>query len=141
MARTIEISVRDRIAWQTNKTEYICGNGDFVVNFTFDKEWDKRETKTARFINGDEYVDVSFIGNQCPVPVIYGASTITVGVYAGNLQTTGASVKCKRSILTDKGMPMEAPAGTYKTLKLEDRVTGKEYAIYIDNGKLMMEEA
>lgn len=111
MAREIEISVRDRIAWQTNKTEYICGNKDFAVVFDFDSEWENIKAKTARFdYGGENPIDVVFDGNQCNVPRILGASRMNVGVFAGDLQTTTpATVLCKKSILCNGGVP-EAPS-------------------------------
>ena len=36
----INISVKNKIAVQTNKTEYICDNSDFIIKFNFDAEWD-----------------------------------------------------------------------------------------------------
>jgi hypothetical protein len=114
MVRTIEVSVKDRIAWQTNRIEYICGNSDFVVDFAFDDEWANADHKTARFIHGEQYTDVLFTGNQCEVPVITGAICMKVGVYAGNLRTTtAATVLCKKSILCDDGTPADPPPDVY----------------------------
>lgn len=114
MVRTIEVSVKDRIAWQTNRIEYICGNSDFVVDFAFDDEWKNADYKTARFIHGEQYTDVLFTGNQCEVPVITGAICMKVGVYAGNLRTTtAATVLCKKSILCDDGTPADPPPDVY----------------------------
>lgn len=45
----INISVQNKIAVQTNKTEYICDNSDFIIKFNFDAEWDAYDSKTARF--------------------------------------------------------------------------------------------
>lgn len=106
----IEVAVRDRIAWQTNRTEYICGNGDFFIDFVFDGEWEEAENKTARFIYGEQYTDVLFTGNQCPVPIIFNTNNVLVGVYAGNLKTTtSAEVHCNKSILCEAGTP-DVPA-------------------------------
>lgn len=117
MVRIIEISVRDRVAWQTNKMEYICGNGnngDFVVEFDFDDEWENVYHKTARFIHGEQHTDVLFTGNQCEVPVIMGVNRMEVGVYAGNLRTTTpAMVLCKKSILCKDGIPADPPPDVY----------------------------
>ena len=114
MVRTIEVSVKDRIAWQTNRIEYICGNSDFVVDFDFDDEWANADHKTARFIHGEQYTDVLFTGNQCEVPVITGAICMQVGVYAGNLRTTtAATVLCRKSILCNDGIPADPPPDVY----------------------------
>lgn len=114
MVRTIEVSVKDRIAWQTNRTEYICGNSDFVVDFAFDDEWANADHKTARFIHGAEHTDVPFTGNRCEIPKIFGVKTMEVGVFSGDLRTTtGATVLCKKSILCDDGTPADPPPDVY----------------------------
>ena len=140
MNRTIEISVKDRIAWQTNKAEYICGNGGFSVVFAFDSEGEKIERKTARFVYGEQYTDVDIVDNRCEVPKINGVSIMKVGVYADDWQTVPAVVHCKRSI-TDETATLAVPTtGAQKQIKLADRTDGKEYTLYVDGGKLMMEE-
>ena len=114
MVRTIEIAVKDRIAWQTNRIEYICGNSDYVVDFAFDGEWENADYKTARFIHGEQHTDVLFTGNQCEVPIILDVNSMEVGVYAGNLRTTtGAMVLCKKSILCNDGTPADPPPDVY----------------------------
>ena len=114
MVRTIEIAVKDRIAWQTNRIEYICGNSDYVVDFAFDDEWKNSDYKTARFIHGEQHTDVLFTGNQCEVPIITDVNSMEVGIYAGNLRTTtGAMVLCKRCILCKDGTPADPPPDVY----------------------------
>ena len=114
MSRIIEISVKDRIAWQTNRVEYICDNSDFVVDFDFDSEWEGVEPKTARFIHGEQYTDVVFMGNRCPVPVITDVTKMQVGVFAGNLQTTTpVTIICKNSILCGDGVPADPTPDVY----------------------------
>lgn len=113
MAR-IEISVQNRVAWQTNSTDYICGNGDFVIGFVFDKEWNEFETKTARFIHGGEHTDIVFTGNECKVPKIFNVKRMEVGVFAGDLYTTTpAFVHCRKSILCDSGAPADPTPDVY----------------------------
>lgn len=117
MNKAIEISVKERIAWQTNKAEYICNNKDFVINFDFDSEWEGVENKTARFIHGGEHTDVIFTGNQCTIPQIANVTRMTVGVYAGDLQTTTpATVYCKKSILCGGGVPANPAPDVYMQL-------------------------
>lgn len=131
MARAIEISVRDRIAWQTNKEEYICGNGDFAVDFVFDQEWNEAENKTARFIHGGQHTDVVFTGSRCAVPKIFGTRKMKIGVYAGDLQTTTpAEVACKKSILCDSGLPADPAPDVYAQLmkKLDEGVSAEDIA-------------
>lgn len=114
MTREIEISVQNRVAWQTNSVDYICGNGDFVVHFVFDSEWDEHEYKTARFIHNGEHTDVVFSGDRCSVPKILNAKRVEIGVFAGNLYTTTpAFVQCRKSILCGSGIPADPPPDVY----------------------------
>lgn len=54
---TLYVDIRDKVARLIRGGFIICDNSDYVVNFTFDSEWDAMETKTARFIYGDTYED------------------------------------------------------------------------------------
>lgn len=113
--KRIEISVQNLVAWQTNSTDYVCGNSEFVVGFVFDKEWDKIETKTARFIHGGEHTDIVFTGKECKVPKIFNVKRMEVGVFAGDLQTTTpAIVNCRKSILCDSGTPADPSPDVYE---------------------------
>ena len=110
----IEISVQNRVAWQTNSTDYICGNNDFVVDFTFDNEWSKLGTKTARFIHGGQHTDIVFTGTECKVPEILNVKNMKIGVFAGNLYTTTpAMVHCRKSILCGGGVPANPEPDVY----------------------------
>ena len=99
----LNISVVDKIAKYLQRDgDIVCGNSDYQITFAFDEEWNKYETKTARFIWNGKYWDQMFSGNVCPVPKITQAVFVLVGVYAGDLSTTTpASIPCKRSILCD----------------------------------------
>lgn len=109
MSKTINVSVKKKIAVQTNDVIYICGNSDYVVDFDFDDEWLEHGFKTARFVYEGKYTDVVFEGNQCSVPVISNTYNIKVGVFAGDLRTsTPANISAKKSILCGSGTP-EAP--------------------------------
>lgn len=104
----IDIAIRNKIAVNTNKTEYVCGNDDFIVRFDFDAEWDDFVHKTARFISNGAYADVVFSGNECAVPVHSGTNTILCGVYAGDLRTTTpALIGARKSILCGSPAPAE----------------------------------
>ena len=138
MTRTIEISIKDRIAWQTNCEEYICGNSDFVVHFAFDDEWEALTTKTARFVYGEQFTDVVFSGDICNIPVIADAHKMKVGVYAGNLRTTtAATVRCKKSILSGGGMVADPAPDVYAQImeKLNDDkfLPERVKQVYIDS--------
>ena len=124
--KRIEISVKNRVAWQTNAMGYICGNKDFVVGFVFDSEWDGIETKTARFIHGGEHTDIVFTGTECKVPIILNVKKMEVGVFAGDLYTTTpATVRCRKSILCDSGAPAEPEPDVYAQImeQLNNAVT------------------
>lgn len=115
--KTIEITIRNKVARQTNKTVYTCGNSDFVVIFDFDEEWNGFKVKTARFIHSAGYTDVVFEGNQCGVPIISGTHNIKVGVFAGNLSTTTpAHVGARKSILCESGTPAPPSEDAYSQL-------------------------
>ena len=129
--KRIEISVQNRVAWQTNSMDYICGNGDFVVGFVFDGEWDKYETKTARFIYNGEHADIVFIGTECEIPKIIGAKRMEVGVYAGEMYTTTpALVQCRKSILCDSGAPADPTPDVYAQImeRLDNGVSSEQIA-------------
>lgn len=114
---TIEIEVKNKIARQTNKEVYVCGNSDFVIAFAFDAEWEAYTAKTARFKYNGMYQEVVFTGNECPVPVISNTNNIQVGVYAGDLHTTTAAVVMSRkSILCGDGTHDDPPEDVYHQL-------------------------
>ena len=115
--KTINVTVRDKIASAVGDIVYICGNSDYVINFDFDAEWDDYDVKTARFVHDGSYIDVVFAGNQCAMPVIHKAYGIYVGVYAGNLRTTTpAHIPSAASILSAEGTPEAPPDDVYAQL-------------------------
>lgn len=98
------INVADKIATVVDAPVIICGNSDYVIDFTFDSEWDGFAEKTARFKfkkdGKKRYIDVLFSGTQCNMPILLDIDMVEIGVYAGNLSTsTGARVDCEKSIL------------------------------------------
>ena len=112
--KRIEISVQNLVAWQTNSTDYVCGNSEFVVGFVFDREWNELETKTARFIHGGEHTDIVFTGTECKVPKILNVKSMEVGVFSGDLHTTTpAVVHCRKSILCKSGTPADPTPDVY----------------------------
>lgn len=124
--KRIEISVRNRVAWQTNKTDYVCGNKGFRVGFDFDSEWDEIETKTARFEYNGTHQDIVFTGSECEVPKIFNTKRMEIGVYAGDLYTTTpAVVGCKRSILCKGSLPADpAPEVYAQIMELLNNIDG-----------------
>lgn len=114
---TINIEVKNKIARQTNKEVYVCGNSDFVIAFVFDAEWNEYAIKTARFKYNGKYQDIVFTGNECPVPVIQNTGAIDIGVYAGDLHTTTAAVvMATPSILSGSGVHDDPPKDVYDQL-------------------------
>lgn len=119
---TINIKVKDKIAKQVGNERYICGNSDFTVEFEFDSEWDAYPTKTARFRYDGVYQEQVFTGNSCPVPVIFNAGAIAIGVYAGDLRTTTAAIVEARHSILDGDHVQYVPPDLYEELtgQLED---------------------
>ena len=102
---TIQVSVRDKIATQTDDTVIINGNSDYNIEFDFDAEWTDLNNKVGIFAYNDAaahkwaYQTVMFSGNTCTVPILRDIHCVYVGVTAGNVRvTTPAKVQCKLSI-------------------------------------------
>lgn len=105
--RTLHISILDKKAnYASRDGDIVCGNSDYVIEFSFDAEWEAYEQKTARFIVNGQYKNVDFTGTTCPVPIITNATVVQVGVYAGELSTTTpALIACQKSILCESAAP------------------------------------
>ncbi len=105
----LHVDVVNKIATFQKRGGYIvCGNSDYKIKFSFDSEWSDYTEKTARFIWNGRFTDVDFTGAFCPVPIIYDATEVEVGVYAGELKTTtSAFIGCYRSILCEVAKPSE----------------------------------
>jgi hypothetical protein len=102
---TIQVSVRDKIATQTDGTVIINGNSDYSIEFDFDAEWADLNNKVGIFAYNDAaahkwaYQTVMFSGNTCAVPILRDIHCVYVGVTAGNVRvTTPAKVQCRLSI-------------------------------------------
>ena len=123
----INIVIREKIAKNVTETEYVCGNGDFLVDFDFDGEWDAYESKTARFIGSQGYQDVVFRGAQCKMPVLTNTNIILCGVFAGDLHTTTpAMIKAQKSILCGNGSPATPTEDVYaQIMELLNKTDGK----------------
>lgn len=109
--KTLHITVSDKIATYLKRDGIIvCGNSCYQIQFTFDEEWDAYDKKTARFIWGNHYKNVDFTGDTCPVPSVFNADLLKVGVYAGELSTTTvAEIPCEKSILCHAAGDMSNP--------------------------------
>lgn len=131
----IDIIVKNKIASVVDPAAYIvCGNSDYIINFTFDEDWAAYEVKTARFVFGGSFVDVVFYGNNCPVPVISNSIAVSVGVFAGNLSTTTpAYINCKKSIICNDGLPAEPFPDAYAQIQKELDETKKLVQTLLDS--------
>lgn len=126
----LQINITDKVAtYRGSGRRVVCGNKGYKVQFTFDKEWDAHESKTARFIWGDKFFDVEFTGTTCPMPAVHRADLVRVGVYAGDLSTTTpAVIPCKRSILCAADEPHEENEAHYASEAQEAAKAAKEAA-------------
>ena len=111
--RILKINIKNKIAESPNEI-IVCGNSDYIIEFTFDEEWNAFDVKTARFIYNNKAVDVVFEGNKVDVPVITNSIILSVGVFAGELRTTTpALITCSKSILCQDGLPPDPPPEVY----------------------------
>ena len=105
------VDVVKKIAtFQKRGGNIVCGNNDYQIQFSFDREWDAHDEKTARFIFNGQFIDIDFSktkdNNICSVPILYDTTEVEVGVYAGELKTTtSAFIGCYRSILCEIATP------------------------------------
>lgn len=125
----IDILVSQRHATNMNPSPPpVCGNRNYIVRFSFDEEWAAYENKTARFVTENGYMEVLFVGNECPMPMFSNVRWVEIGAYAGDLQTTTpAYVAFDRSILCgDASIHPEPPEDVYN--QLLDRLNAIEQA-------------
>lgn len=148
MNKVIEITIRNKVARIASSPIIVGKNKDYIVRFDFDEDWDKYDTKTARFSQDSEYQDIIFAGNECSMPALDGGKVVEIGVYAGDISTTTpAYLKVQKSIIDDDGVPadpqpdvyaqimerlneLEAPAAVLYT---EQNLTDKQKAQARDN--------
>ena len=113
MDRIIPIEIIDKVAYVDKHAEIICNNSDYVAQFTFDDEWNDIHTKTARFTVNGKHMDVVFTGDCVKIPPVSRAPFIDIGVFAGNMATTPAYIRCSKSILCEGGPVVEPPNDVY----------------------------
>lgn len=116
--KEIPIQIKDKIAVVRTALPIVCGNSDYIAVFTFiGDDWSAYPTKTARFVYGNEHIDVVFTGDRCDIPPIPDAPCVEIGVYAGDIKTsTPAYVRCLRSITSGNGSPADPPESVYNQL-------------------------
>ena len=93
-----KIAILSRITMPEAGIELVCNNPTDTIRFEFDEEWSGIAAKTARFSWDGKYKDVPFSGNMVEVPEIYQTNHVYVGVFADNIASTPAKVKCRYSI-------------------------------------------
>lgn len=108
MNRDIQVVVKDRVARTEGQPVIVCGNGDYIITFSFDEEWDGAGTKTARFkyltAEGVKHQDKELKGNTVWVPALSNIREVEVGVYSADIATsTGAPIRCEPSIRCGSG--------------------------------------
>ena len=117
MNKVIEITIRNKVARIASSPIIVGKNKDYIVRFDFDEDWDKYDTKTARFSQDGEYQDIIFAGNECSMPALDGGKVVEVGVYAGDISTTTpAYLKVQKSIIDDDGVPADPQPDVYAQL-------------------------
>ncbi len=140
----INITVREKIAFrEADSLPFIVsGNSDYTVAFDFDEEWDKYETKTARFLMGGGYVDVVFDGCECAIPTLSGGGVLEVGVYAGDIHTTTSAEIGVKPCVTSCGEELPAPTPDVYAQIMEklNSITGGE-AVDTEALKAAIDEA
>lgn len=108
--KILNVNITDKVAVYSQRGgAIVCDNKNhYQIKFTFDAEWSGHSTKTARFVYNGGYYDVSFTGDTVTVPELRNATSLSVGVYAGDLSTTTpAVIPCTLSILSLTDTPSE----------------------------------
>lgn len=94
--KTINITVKNKIAALRGEDTVVNGNSDIMVRFDFDDEWSNTDTKTAVFVTSDGTAFYETIeGGTCMMPVLYNTAYVKIGVISSELKTsTAATVPC-----------------------------------------------
>ena len=106
MSKILHVNVANKAAtYQNRDGAIVCGNSDYLLEFSFDEEWAAYQKKTARFEWAGKYEDVEFEGDTCQVPVIKNTTKVFVGVYVGEepedesmLSSTRCEIPCNLSV-------------------------------------------
>jgi hypothetical protein len=111
---TIKLQIKNKIISFVEEINFINYNKDYEVEFLFDEEWQKEKFKTARFTYGKYVEDVVFENNKCDFPFIQDASSVGIGVYAGDLRSTNTIyINCIQSVLSKNGFSKEPSKDVY----------------------------
>lgn len=99
----MQFTVNERKIKCEDIVSLIGDNGDYEVTFSFDEEWEG-QTKTARFLMKNRYVDVILKDDACTIPVeILKQGILAVGVYAEKITSTICEIPVKPSIKEKAG--------------------------------------
>ena len=104
----IHISIHDRIAGAEHGICAVQDNADYLVEFTFDAEWESLNAKRAVFVwqEGDGTVAefVNIVGDTALMPKISCSPYVLVGVTAGDgISSTAVKIPCIPSVITHAG--------------------------------------
>lgn len=126
MNKNLNIQIKDKIATLQNGEDgkrpfIVCGNSDYTITFHFDDDWDTNGAKTARFTynqNEEKKAEnIPFTGDTVKVPKLLKITRVSVGVFAGDLETTTpAVIVCLPSILCDDGMVPDPEPEVYNEI-------------------------
>lgn len=135
----IYIQIQNRIATLVEPVTIICGNNDYVINFSFDSEWKKYPVKTLRIAKKNStsqtIEEILFVGNSVSLPALYNVDEISVEVFVGDLRT---STKVKINCLNNNSFVHDYPnKDIYEQLLeyLKGKKTGMDYVV---NGDVLM---
>ena len=130
----INVTIDGNIAIADPSSKIVCDNKSvYEVEFKFDSMWDDQPVKTARFIYNDHIVDEPITGNRAKIPRVIDATTLYVGVYADDIQTsTPATVECLPSILGRRGTPPPPSDDVYSKIIALIKVMSGDLIIDID---------
>lgn len=112
----VEITIKDRIATAPADALLVCNNPTDTIRFLFDAEWNAHSVKTARFSWEGKYVDRVFEGNEVQAPEISQTNYVFVGVFADNIASTPAKVRCRYSIKCMGGNVIPPSADVYEQI-------------------------
>lgn len=97
-------------------SDLVGDNADYMASFVFDSEWDNA-VKTARFIKGNNYVDVLLENDSCNIPVeVLKGGYIRVGVFSSTMTSTYCIVQVNESIKEKHGNPIEPTPDVYRQI-------------------------
>lgn len=113
----IKITVRNKLPICGN-IAIVCNNSDYVIVWELGEEWAAYDMKTMRTTFPDgTYEDTVFTGTKVGLPVVTVPGKVRIGLYAGDIHTSGpACITAKPSILSCGGAPAAPSEDVYNQL-------------------------